>query len=114
MIYLALIFKSLAAIFAKQAALTSIGTGLYGIVINIWLVAAIIVLFFQAVTWIFVLRRYPLSLAYPFMSLAFGLNLFAAWLIFDEMISLNHVVGIGIIILGVTILRRSRKGGLER
>ena len=45
----------------------------------------------------------------PFHELGFGLNLFAAWLIFDEMISLNHVVGIGIIILGVTILRHPGK-----
>ena len=103
-VFLVLILKSLAAIFAKQAALTSIDKGLYGVVFNVWLMAELMVLFFQAIAWTLVLRHYALSIAYPFMSLVFGINLFAAWLIFDEKVLPNHIFGIAIIIAGILII----------
>ena len=104
LISLTLIFRSIAAIFAKQAALTSIGEGLYGILINIWLLGELLALFLQAITWTLVLRRYALSVAYPFMSLFYGINLVSAWLIFHETVLPNHILGIAIIISGVCIM----------
>ena len=109
LIFISLILRSAAAIFAKQAALTSIGNGLYGIIINIWLIAELIVLFIQALAWSLVLRKVALSIAYPFMSLAFGLNLLAAWLIFDEKVSSNQIIGIVFIIFGVLIMSFSEQ-----
>lgn len=109
LISLTLIFRSIAAICAKQAALTSIGEGLYGILINIWLMVEILALFLQAITWTLVLRRYALSVAYPFMSLFYGINLISAWLIFDETILPNHILGIAIIIAGVCIMNYRNK-----
>lgn len=109
LIFLTLILKSLAAILTKQAALTSIDEGLYGIVFNVWLMAGIVILFFQASTWALVLRRYALSFAHPFMSLAFGIHLLAAWLIFDETVLPHHIIGIAIIIAGVLIINRVEK-----
>ena len=88
-------------IFAKQAAITSVGLGLMGIVLNIWYLCEFIALFFQAIFWVFALRHFPLNFAYPFMSLVFILNLVAARLIFNEAIEINHIVGILFIISGV-------------
>ncbi len=109
LIILMLIVKSSASIFAKQAALTSVGLGLVGMVINIWLVFEFAALGLEAITWLFILRRYTLSFAYPFMSLVFGINLFTAWLIFDETIYLKHILGMMVIIIGVLVMTTSRK-----
>ena len=109
LIFLTLILRSLAAIFAKQAALTSIGAGLYGMLFNVWLMAELMALFLQAVTWTLVLRRRALGMAYQFMSLVFGINLLAAWLIFDETVLPKHIVGITIIIAGVLTIGSSEQ-----
>ena len=109
MIAITIVLKSLAAVFAKQAALTSIGGGLYGIVINVWLLAEICALCLEAVFWTMVLRRHALTVAYPFMSLVFGLNLAAAWLIFNETIEATHIVGIAIIVVGVILTNTSKE-----
>ena len=50
------------------------------------------------------MRRAPLTYAYPFLGLAFAINLLAAGLIFDETIRLQHICGVGIIILGVLVM----------
>lgn len=104
LIALAVILRSLAAILAKQAALFSVGGGVTSLVINPWLAAEVVVLGLQAITWSVVLRRAPLTYAYPFLGLAFAINLAAAWLIFDETIRLQHICGVAIIILGVLVM----------
>jgi undecaprenyl phosphate-alpha-L-ara4N flippase subunit ArnE len=108
LILLAVSLRSLAAFCAKKAALTSAGLSLTAMVFNAWFVAEIVVLFLQAATWAFVLRRHALSIAYPFMSLVFVLNLVMAGLVFGETICARHIVGIGIILVGVTIVALSR------
>lgn len=104
LIFIALILRSLASVFAKQVALTSIGQGVYGMVVNVWFLGELFTLGLQAVVWVMVLRRIALSVAYPFMSLVFALNLLAAGLIFGEPILPQHIIGITVIIAGVVIL----------
>jgi multidrug transporter EmrE-like cation transporter len=101
---LAVLLRSLAAIFAKQAALTSVGGGLAGMVVNPWLVAEVVVLGLQALVWSSVLRKAPLSVAYPFLGLTFAINLVAAGLIFDETVQAQHVAGVALIVLGVLVM----------
>ena len=104
LIFISVFFKSLATIFAKKAALFSIGGGIAAMVLNGWFLAEIITLFLQAIIWSYALKTIPLSKAYPCMSLVFGLNLLAAWIIFNESVKINHLVGIIFIIIGVIIL----------
>lgn len=104
-----ILLRSLATIFAKMAALISVGRGLEGIIINIWSGAELIALVLQAILWSHVLNKYSLNKAYPYMSLVFGVNLAAAWLIFHERVSLNHLLGILIIIVGIIITHRDNK-----
>ena len=87
----------------KKAALSSIGAGIAGMVVNPWLLAELFALGLEAVAWTLSLRRLPLSIAYPFMSLAFGLNLLAAWLVFGEVVAPRHWIGISIIVVGVMV-----------
>lgn len=56
--------------------------------------------------WIYVLSKSQVSIAYPLLSIGYVVNLFlAAWLL-DEMITLNKIVGIGLIVLGVYVLTK--------
>ncbi len=87
-------------------------------VVNVWFVAEIFALFLQAVTWAFVLRRHALSVAYPFISLVFAVNVAIAWLVFGETIRFQHILGIAVILVGVVIVSRSvakpgRSGGAD-
>lgn len=57
--------------------------------------------------WIIGLSRVDVSIAYPMLSLGYVVNAFAAWYLFGEALSLQRLVGIGIILLGVLVLARS-------
>lgn len=56
--------------------------------------------------WIGVLARLQVSIAYPLLSLGYVIGLFAAYLIFNEPISAQKLVGVGLILAGVTVLAR--------
>ena len=109
LIAFAILCKAAVAIFAKQAALASVNGGLLGIILNSWLYAEGAALILEAVTWTLVLQKVALSFAYPFMSLAFALNLLSAWLIFGEDVRGQHIVGITLIIAGVVTIGTARK-----
>jgi multidrug transporter EmrE-like cation transporter len=61
----------------------------------------------SVVVWIVGLSRVDVSLAYPMLSLGYVVNAFAAWYLFGEVLSVQRLVGIGIILLGVVVLARS-------
>ncbi|RJO68579.1 MAG: hypothetical protein C4523_07485 [Myxococcales bacterium] len=107
-ILLSILLQSVATACAKQAALTSLGGDWSAFVANPWFAGMLAALIAQTGTWIMALRRLPLSFAYPFMSLTFGLNLLSAWLIFNETIHYAHIAGILLIMTGVGRIARSR------
>jgi multidrug transporter EmrE-like cation transporter len=53
------------------------------------------------------LSRVEVSLAYPMLSIGYVVNALAAWWLFGEALTVERLVGIGIIIFGVFILARS-------
>ncbi|WP_153100427.1 SMR family transporter [Paraburkholderia hayleyella] len=61
----------------------------------------------SVVVWILGLSRVDVSIAYPMLSLGYVVNAFAAWYLFGEVLSLQRLIGIGIILLGVVVLARS-------
>jgi multidrug transporter EmrE-like cation transporter len=60
----------------------------------------------SVVVWIVGLSRVDVSIAYPMLSLGYVVNAFAAWYLFGEILSVQRLVGIGIILIGVAILAR--------
>ena len=56
--------------------------------------------------WIVGLSRVDVSIAYPMLSLGYVVNAFAAWYLFGEVLSVQRLVGIGIILIGVVVLAR--------
>lgn len=101
-----ILLQSAAAVCSKQAGLTSANGAALGMVINPWYVLSLVALGMQAVAWMLVLRRFPLSVAYPISSLIFTLHLLWAWLIFKEEIAWNHLGGIVLIVAGVAVIGR--------
>ena len=61
----------------------------------------------SVVVWILGLSRVDVSVAYPMLSLGYVVNALAAWWLFGEAITLERVVGIGIILIGVYVVARS-------
>ena len=61
----------------------------------------------SVVVWIMALSRVEVSIAYPMLSVGYVLNAVAAWYLFGEQVTMERLVGIGIIVLGVFVVARS-------
>lgn len=61
----------------------------------------------SVVVWIMALSRVEVSLAYPMLSIGYVVNALAAWWLFGEALTLERLVGIGVIIFGVFLLART-------
>jgi multidrug transporter EmrE-like cation transporter len=61
----------------------------------------------SVVVWLMALSRVPVSIAYPMLSIGYVLNAMAAWWLFGESLTMQKLVGIGFIIIGVFLVARS-------
>lgn len=61
----------------------------------------------SVVVWILALSRVEVSIAYPMLSIGYVVNAVAAYLLFGEAVTVQRLVGIGIIVVGVYIVARS-------
>ena len=55
-------------------------------------------------TWIATLSRLPVSVAYPLVSIGYVVNALAAWWLFGESLSVQKLIGVGFIIVGVILV----------
>lgn len=56
--------------------------------------------------WIGALSRVDVMVAYPMLSIGYVVNAFIAWQFMGEALTMNRLLGIGVIVLGVFILSR--------
>ena len=61
----------------------------------------------SVVVWILALTRVQVSMAYPMLSLGYVVTAFAAWWLFGEALTIQKLVGIAIIIVGVILVARA-------
>ncbi len=61
----------------------------------------------SSLSWLIVLSRVELSLAYPMISVAYVLVVFLSWWLFSEQVTALRVVGTLVICLGVFIMSRT-------
>jgi multidrug transporter EmrE-like cation transporter len=61
----------------------------------------------SVVVWIIGLSRVDVTIAYPMLSLGYILNALGAWYFLGEMISVQRMVAIGIILVGVALIART-------
>jgi drug/metabolite transporter (DMT)-like permease len=82
----------------------AVGIWLAGYCINLYLIGGICLLGVSTLLWIWVLRSLPLSLAYPFMALAFIIvPLLGHWLL-QEPLGWRNLAGGVLIAFGVVIV----------
>ena len=55
-------------------------------------------------TWIATLSRLPVSVAYPLVSIGYVVNALAAWWLFGESLTVQKMIGVGFIIVGVVLV----------
>lgn len=60
----------------------------------------------SSIIWLFVLERFPLSIAYPSLALSYVLIVFASAVFLQEPLTTQKIAGSAIIVLGVIILFR--------
>ncbi len=107
-IILAIFFQSIGGIYGKFAAITLSDITLFAVITNTFYIASLACLFFQAVVWQQALMHYPLSFAYPFMSLVNFVILLSSAVLFDEGITITNIAGLVLISIGITVLSRER------
>lgn len=61
----------------------------------------------SVVVWIVALSRIPVTIAYPLLSLGYVVNAVGAWYFLGETLSMQRMLSIGIIVIGVMLLVRS-------
>ena len=54
--------------------------------------------------WLYILKHYPLSQAYPLISLSYVMGMLAAVFVFHEAVPLVRWLGVGLIMAGVVMV----------
>jgi multidrug transporter EmrE-like cation transporter len=72
---------------------------------NGWLWCAAVAYFVSTIGWIWSLRTVPLSVAYPFMAIAFIVVPVASHLLFGEPLRAHHIVGLVAIVVGLLFIQ---------
>ena len=76
------------------------------LVTNWWLLAGGVLLTSATALWIFILKHFEFSVAYPITAFAYVFGMLAAMFIFHETIPLTRWVGVGLIIVGVIFIAK--------
>src|SRR3954447_10018391 len=74
---------------------------------NPFVLGGFVFVFSGALFWLAVLSRWPLSLAYPLLSISYILGIGASVLILKEKVNAIQIAGVFVIILGVFLISRS-------
>jgi multidrug transporter EmrE-like cation transporter len=61
----------------------------------------------SVVVWIIGLSRVDVTIAYPMLSLGYIINALGAWYFLGETVSVQRLLAIGVILVGVALLARS-------
>ncbi len=100
-IILSIAFQSLGGIFLKYAALSPQSQSLIGIVTNFFYILTLGCLFLQAIVWQQALRHFPLSVAYPCISITSFVVLFSAAVLFHEAVTFVNIIGLILVTTGI-------------
>ena len=74
---------------------------------NIYLFSGLVFLGFSFISWLFVLSRLQLNIAYPIVTgINFLLVNIGSWILFKETLSFAQILGMGFIVFGAFLLLR--------
>lgn len=109
-VILSILLQAGSGICGKYAAITTRDPSLLITILNSFYLLSVLFLVLQAIVWQQALRNYPLSYAYPFVSLVNFVILIFSFLLFKEQITLNNISGLILISLGILVLSRDLEG----
>ncbi len=75
-----------------------------GLLTNWWFLACGICYGIASILWMYILKKFPFSLAYPMISLSYVFGMFAAILFFNEQVSLSKWIGVFLIMSGCCLI----------
>lgn len=81
-------------------------SSLFSFLFNKYLFSALIIYGFATILWVYALRLVPLSIAYPFMALAFIIVPVLGMIFLNEPFHWRMLMGAGLIIIGLIIIVR--------
>ena len=73
------------------------------LLLNPWIISALIAAFLAAVCWMGAMTKLPLSRAYPFMALSFILVTIFANMLLGESITWSKIAGLALIVGGLVV-----------
>ncbi len=97
------LFKLAALRFAPAARWTDT---LLSLILNPYLVLAVLLYVLLSAVWVWVLTFVPLSIAYPFVALTFILTVASGVLMFGEAVTVRLLIGGVLIIAGLIVITR--------
>jgi undecaprenyl phosphate-alpha-L-ara4N flippase subunit ArnE len=99
------ILNGSAQLLLRQAALTgAVPTNPLTLLRNAWFMGGLVAYGGSVLTWLFVLRRVPLSVAAPFVALVYVLVPLASRLLFADSVSPRMWLGMLLVVFGVTLV----------
>src|SRR5690349_19617250 len=73
------------------------------LLLNPWVISCFATAFLSALAWMASMTKFPLSYAYPFMSLSFVFVVTLSAFLFHDSITVPKVIGITLIVAGIII-----------
>lgn len=87
----------------RSVSFDSIGA-IFRVMISPYILSGLFLYGIATVLWLFILTKVPLSVAYPIQSIAYILAVFGAYFFFQEEITLWKVIGVFLIMAGVSFI----------
>ena len=73
---------------------------------NWWLLACGICYALATALWMYIIKNFPFSMAYPMISLSYVFGMFAAILFFHEQVPLSRWIGVFLIMTGCVLIAK--------
>ncbi|MBU0904787.1 MAG: EamA family transporter [Firmicutes bacterium] len=87
----------------RSVSFDSIGA-IFRVMISPYILSGLFLYGMATVLWLFILTKVPLSVAYPIQSIAYILAVFGAYFFFQEEITLWKIIGVFLIMAGVSFI----------
>ena len=106
LLHLNILLFSFTSIFSKLASMEYADHGIYGRKLYLYLFLMLANCFVYAVAWQKVIRKFDLMVAYANRSLYLFWSQLWAVIIFHENLSVNNIIGIFVVFLGVLVVQK--------
>ena len=90
----------------KMGSYSGIGQFLKGELPNFWWYGCGILFTSATLLWMYILKHFPFSVAYPLSCLSFLIGMIGAWIFLGESIPLVRWIGIALILLGAVFIAK--------